>query len=378
VSVSTSKARRRLGLVVAIATTALIAGACIPPPPEGPVGGATADPVSVDIGHGRIKTLDFPDPFIMKTGDGHYGYSTDEENASAQVVMYYAYSTGAGDSTAQVISSPDLVNWSWVGDAFVGPAPYVAGVEGNGWAQLWGHTWAPGVIERPANPPDKRFVMYYSALSRVWPSAGMHCIGRAYSATPVGPFYDEQTQPLLCQPDRGGSIDPFPLEVDGQVYLVSQSYGSPTETTRLWTTRLTPDGLSLAGAPGELISQLWDSWEVAVVENPSMMPAPGGGFLLFYSTDRWWSTDYKNGVAKCDTLFGPCRRVYSTPVLATRGAMAGPGGGATVQGPDGNWVFAFHAWTAPFVGYAGDDRYARTMRLLPITFPYGNGNPKIG
>jgi hypothetical protein len=39
----------------------------------------------------------------------------------------------------------------------------------------------------------------------------------------------------------------------------------------------------------------------------------------------------------------------------------------------------FHAWTSPDIGYvAGDPSHARSMRLLPITFPAGGHNPQIG
>ena len=176
-----------------------------------------------------------------------------------------------------------------------------------------------------------------------------------------GPFVDEATQPLVCTPDRGGSIDPNPIVVNGQVFLLWQSFGViPTEPTRLWSTPLTGDGLSVAGPSSELTVVKYNSQEWPNIEGPTMMPAPGGGFLLFYSAGEWWTTGYRTFVQYCTSPTGGCSRIYTTPVLATRDTMAGPGGPSVFQDPAGNWMMAFHAWTSPFIGYQyfADIRYA--------------------
>src|SRR5205807_3412179 len=130
------------------------------------------------------------------------------------------YSTSSNIANVQVIKSTDAVHWSWVGDAFIGPGSYFGATSnGSGWANLNGNTWAPGVVERPANPPSTRYVLYYTATSVVPGTAGYPCIGRATSASPEGPFVDEATQPVVCTPDRGGSIDPNPIVANGQLYL---------------------------------------------------------------------------------------------------------------------------------------------------------------
>jgi hypothetical protein len=98
-----------------------------------------------------------------------------------------------------------------------------------------------------------------------------------------------------------------------------------------------------------------------------------GQLHLFYSAYRWQTADYKVGVAHCDTPFGPCTRTYSTPVLATRGTMYGPGGQTPFRTASGEWRMAFHAWNNPAGEASGD---VRRMRILPLTFP--DGNPAIG
>jgi beta-xylosidase len=351
---------RRTHLAVAFAAVAVLATACLPPASNG----ASTGPVLVNVGGAGNRPIDFPDPFITKFGSTYYGYST-SSNISA----------------VQVIKSTDAVHWSWVGDAFVGPTPYVGATStSNAWADT-SPTWAPGVVERPSNPASTRYVLYYTATSLVGGSAGKPCIGRATSASPEGPFVDESTQPLVCTPERGGSIDPNPIVVGGQVYLLWQSFGmAPSEPTRLWSTPLSADGRAVAGASSELTEVLYGSLEWPNIEGPTMMPAPGGGFLLFYSAGAWWTDNYRTFVQFCTSPTGGCSRIYSTPVLATSGNMAGPGAPTVFQDPSGNWMMGFHAWTAPFINYValGDIRYARSLHILPITFPNGGHDPKIG
>jgi Glycosyl hydrolases family 43 len=370
-----------------MAILAMAAAACLPPPPPPPPApppppplpnapvGQAAPSVAVDFQDARgIRAIDFPDPFILRVDNPPAPPVSVPENPPPSRT-YFAYSTGSGFVTAQVIQSTDLNHWMWVGDVFAVPGR-------SAWAELFGFTWAPSVLERPANPPDKRFVLYYTARSLVPSSAGYQCIGRAVSAYPQGPFTDDNAGPLVCTPDRGGSVDPNPIVVDGAVYLLWQSHGilPAGEPPRLWSVPLTPDGLAIAGAHSLLLTVQDGSFESPVIEGPSMMPAPGGGFLLFYSANLWRTADYKVAVAWCQTPSGGCARLYATPLVATTGSMAGPGGESVFQDANGSWFMAFHAWTAPFIDYvvAFDSRYARSLRILPISFPSGDHYPKVG
>jgi hypothetical protein len=165
------------------------------------------------------------------------------------------------------------------------------------------------------------------------------------------------------------------------VYLLWQSFGiAPNEPTRIWSTPLTADGLSVGGGSSQLTEVLYNSFEWPNIEQPTMMSAPGGGYLLYYSTNRWWNSGYNVAVQWCATPTSGCTRLYSSPVLATRGSMGGPGAPSVFQDPSGNWMMAFASWTAPFYGYQTptDPRYARSLHILPITFPNGGHNPKVG
>jgi beta-xylosidase len=326
------------------------------------------------------QVLDFPDPSVLYVqAPPPEGVDAPEEPPPP---TYFAYATGSGYSTLQVASSTDLVHWTWEADPFAGPETDLATAGGSGWADLFAHTWAPSVVEVRTNPPQSRFVMYYASRSKVPGSAGLQCIGRATSARPLGPFVDSSTTPFVCAVDRGGSIDPEPfVDRNGQRWLLWKSEGSAAagEPTRLWSSPMSSDGLTITGAASELL-ETQTSWEMPIVEAPSMMPAPDSGYLLFYSASSWQTADYKTAVAWCATPASACSRIYSSPVLATRDSMAGAGGGSVFQSAQGAWWLAFDAWTSPYVGYQAppDGRYARSLRLLPITFPAGGHQPAVG
>jgi hypothetical protein len=173
-------------------------------------------------------------------------------------------------------------------------------------------------------------------------------------------------------------VDPNPVVVGGNLYLLWQSHGDAPagEPTRLWGAAMTADGLSMAQGRQLLLST--EGWEQPIIEGPTMMPAPGGGFLLFYSTGYWSTALYKVGVAWCATPVAGCERLYANAVLATRGTMAGPGGPTVFQDRGGSWRMAFHAWTAPNVGYASSANAARALRFLSVTVPSGNRLPAVG
>jgi beta-xylosidase len=339
----------------------VLATACLPHVSNG----ASTGPVLVNVGPRGNRPIDFADPFIAKFGDTYYGYSTSSDS-----------------SRVQVIKSADAVHWSWVGDAFVGPGgDFSTASKGGRWANVDNTTWAPGVVERPANPPASRYVLYYTATSTTPGAGAKPCIGQAVSASPEGPFVDEAMQPIVCTPERGGSTHPNPIVADGRLYLLWQSAGIVrTDPTRLWSTPLTADGRTVAGASSQLTQVQYGSAEWPNIEGPTMMPAPGGGFLLFYSAGAWWTDDYRTFAQFCTAPTGGCRRIYSAPVLATRGTMAGPGAPTVFEDPTGTWMMGFQSWTAPFLNYevAGDSRYARSLHVLPISFPNGGHDPKVG
>ena len=355
---------RRALLALAFGAVAVLATACLPPAATGT---ATGGPILVNVGAAGNRPIDFPDPFIAKFGNTYYGYST-----------------SSNISTVQVIKSTDSVHWSWVGDAFVGPTSYVGATStGSSWADT-SPTWAPGVIERPGNAPSTRYVLYYTATSLVGASAGKPCIGRATSASPEGPFVDESSQPLVCTPDRGGSIDPNPIVVDGQVYLLWQSFGmAPGEPTQTLEHATRAPTAVLSPAPSnELTEVLYGSLEWPNIEASDddagtrrrvlalLLRGRSGGPIdyrdlrtVLHVTDRWMQPSVLDA--------GTRESWFDRSGRAGRRC-------SRIQRATG--MMGFHAWTAPFVNYVaiGDIRYTRSLHILPITFPNGGHNPKIG
>jgi len=309
-----------------------------PPPPLQPApGGAAAAP---------LDPKDAPDPSVTPVDP-----SWCEPGATQ---CYYAYTTQAYLTIAPVWRSSDLVHWSLdtdydgAGSAMPVLAPWVE----------WGHNWAPSVVERPNNPESSRWVMWYTARDK---ASGKQCLGVATAPRPAGPFVDTSTKPAYCQLSEGGTIDPSVFtNFDGTLWL----YYKSESPARLWVARLLPDGITInPGSESWLLSG--ESPDAPVIEAPTMVLVNGQAYL-FYSTDDWWTANYRVGVARCDTFLGPCHRMYSTAVLSSRGSMVGPGGETPFQSQDGGWHMIFHAWTSPTVGY--DAGGTRSMRMLPITF----------
>jgi beta-xylosidase len=282
-----------------------------------------------------IYRPDFPDPFVLRAGD-----------------RYYAYSTNVGSVNVPMITSDDLVEWEFIGDAL--PAL-------PDWAAIAASlTWAPGVLER-----DNGYVLYYTAR---YEAEGLQCISYAVSETPDGPFVDDSSEPFLCQLEMGGSIDPYPfVDSDGTPYLLWKNDGNCCGLpVKLWAQPLSEDGLSLEGSPAELIERD-QAWERPLIENPAMWEHEGVYYLL-YSGNWWESHEYAVGYAVCESVTGPCEKPQQEPILTFTPQVMGPGGEAFFTDVEGNLWLAYHAWTGPDVGYPGG---ARSLRIDPVTFEDG-------
>jgi beta-xylosidase len=260
---------------------------------------------------------DGPDPFLLQDRD-----------------RWVLYSTQVGFANIPVATTPDLATWSTPVDAL--PELPV-------WAE-WGHTWAPGVLQRPDG-----FVLYFAAHSR---ATGRQCVGAATSISATGPFANTSPEPLVCQPALGGSIDPHPfVDTDGTAYLLWKADGNAIgRSSALFSQRLRPDGLSLVGQATPLLD--YDAaWEAPLVENPALVQVDGR-YALFYSGGWWESGDYATGYATCDSPLGPCAKATTKrPLHSSDSGVAGPGGACVIIGPAGDMWLVYHAWTPDRIGY---------------------------
>lgn len=268
-----------------------------------------------------VINTDFPDPDAIMT----HG-------------TYYAYATNSGGKNIQVASSPDFVHWTLLPDALpVLPSWSASGL-----------TWAPSVIQL-----GNQFVMYYTAHSK---ALNMQCVGAATSRNPAGPFSDTSSQPLVCQSDKGGSIDPMALADHGALYLYFKNDGNSIGlTTTLWGQRLSADGLHLLGQPTSLISNDPQSWEGSIIEAPFMFQHLGG-YYLFYSGNSY-NGNYAEGYASCRSPLGPCQKASNNPILKsqTNPTVIGPGGASLLQIGGQSWM-VYHSWAVNADGSQGNYR----------------------
>ena len=303
----------------------------------------------------RSFTGDFPDPEVLV-----------HTNADGSTT-YWAYSTNTAQVYANVpvMSSRDLRKWSSRKDAL----PWVASWARPGW------TWAPSVIRI-----GSRHVMYYTVRHK---ASERQCISRAVSTNgPAGPFSDTSSEPLVCQLDRGGSIDPDVFQDGGQLHLNWKSDGNAIgQISRLWGARLTADGLALvkdeSGStvpPVELLAYSPGTWEHPLIEAPTMVPT-SAGYRLFYSGNWWESRDAGVGYATCPGPLLPCTKVTTTDRwLAKDTQRVGPAG-QTFFHRGTTQLVAYHAWAPDKVGYANGGK--RSLWIQSVSFD-SNGTPALG
>jgi beta-xylosidase len=332
------------GLTVAILVVNAVAHALVASAPA-----ASASPTV----HGPVITGDWPDPEIVR---------------DPVSFRFFAFSTNVslfGDWwNVPVRSSSDLTDWT---SAFAADAlPSLPG-----WA-VEGRTWAPGVARISG-----RWVMYFTARHA---ASGRQCIGVATSQSPSGPYVPHGAQPLICQLSRGGSIDASPTaSPDGTWWLTWKSddnaLGRPTH---IWSSRLTADGLALAGATHHLLAAghaREAAWGTHVIEGPDLVVDAGRWWLL-YGGGRWDTASYFVHVAKCTGPAGPCTRVANpaSPWLDRSSGIPGPGGASVFRDAGNRWYATFHGWRGA-VGYAAGGM--RAAHVEPLTFDGPGGSPRL-
>ena len=265
---------------------------------------------------------DFPDPDTLKVGDTYYAYATGNVDAKISI---------------QTAKSQDLIHWNVISDAM--PTFPV-------WAEPdHGLVWAPEVTTAA---DGKTYLLYFAARVK---GTSRQCIGMATSAKPEGPFESAAEQPLICQTDQGGSIDPSSFaDDDGARYLLWKNDGNCCGgATWLYIQKISNDGRTLEGQPAKLIRND-QSWEGTVTEAPTLWKHEGR-YYLFYSANDYASPSYSVGYAVADTLLGPYQKAQR-PLLSSslKDAVVGPGGQDVVLDAEGDTWMGYHTWGA---GYRG-------------------------
>ena len=298
----------------------------------------------------------FPDAFVLRHG-----------------AQFIAYSTNDGPNVPMATST-DLVHWAFANDSATGKKRDALPKLGA-WAKE-GFTWAPEVLQL-----GDKYLLYYTASDVKRKS---QCIGVAVASDPLGPFVDDRSDPIVCQTDLGGSIDADAFrDADGKLYLYFKSDGNRIgKHTAIWGQQLSADGLSVIGAPQELIKDD-KGWEQRLVEAPTMVHSPIGYELFFSAAYFGWNPNqqqspYGMGYAKCSGPLGPCAKSQDNPILhsfsdRSAGCLSGPGH-QSVFTVGARSFLSFHAWAA--TSSCTRDRDSRYLYVAPIFWK--DGKPQIG
>jgi beta-xylosidase len=209
-------------LALCLAGVALTPGAA----KAGP--GTYTNPVSRDFAD------TFADPSVIKAKDGYW----------------YAYGTTdplrEGEGTRHIIPmarSADLVNWTYVGDAFTEDTLPDWADAGAGAA-----LWAPDIRYL-----DGTYYLYYVVTqTTVFPGPNDNAIGVATSDSPTGPWTDSGDPVVDPRPGASGNPDDFKwtfdpsefTDIDGTRYLYYGSYYGG-----IFVTELSDDGTEAVGEP---------------------------------------------------------------------------------------------------------------------------------
>jgi beta-xylosidase len=291
---------------------------------------------------GEVYRGEFGAPSLLKVGS-----------------TYYAYATNGAGNNLPVLTSPDLETWrareawpvehgysDWKGynDAMPFPARWAAKMA-NGKPSVW----APAVIELKG-----RYVNAYAVQMRL--GSSRRCLTLATAPSPLGPFRDSSDRPLYCSSDPNGSIDPAWLQVGKKVYLIWKNAGvKGSKPTQIMARRMAPSGLHFARhSRAHVLLQTARPWEGNVIEAPSPIVYKGR-IYLFYSGNIYTGSHYGIGYAVCRSPLGPCHRGSRRPLLASGGAIAGPGAQSPIVDDRGRLRLAYSAWTTGHVGYPSSD-----------------------
>ncbi|HEY8591496.1 MAG TPA: glycoside hydrolase family 43 protein [Sphingomicrobium sp.] len=318
-----------------IAIAAAIALQSCAPAPRAATAASFANPV---------LDADFPDPTVIRAPDGQfYAYATQSERAGKMVNI-------------QVARSPDLVHWTYLGDAL--PAK-------PGWASTTQDFWAPHV-ERDGG----RYIMYYSAKPDNADDKRGLCLAIATASSPAGPFTDIG-HPLQCG-EGFVNIDPMSFDdpATGKRLLYWGSGFKPIKVQELG-----PDRISFAPS-SKAIDLVWpnpvkDAFP-ALVEG-AWVVRRNGYYYLFYSGDNCCGAkaNYAVMVARSRSATGPFETLEQATgkphsiILEKRGHWFAPGHNSIVTDAAGQDWIAYHAVdTAKPREKASDDINTRRIMLI--------------
>ncbi|KAL9594477.1 MAG: hypothetical protein Q9179_005376, partial [Wetmoreana sp. 5 TL-2023] len=261
--------------------------------------------------------------------------------ADPSILLYnqkwYAFATGAYGAHVQFATS----------DSFL-----------SGWHVNQGYDALPNLPAwvRPDNPTGS-FVWAPDVVKRASPSRICKAItkdGAAVSdgTSPKGPYRAQSNEPLACNEEAGGSIDPAGFkDKDGQNYVVYKVDGNskgnggvcnnskpPIKSTPIKLQKLRSNLITPDGDPKTILDR--DDNDGPLVEAPSIN-YKNGLYYLFFSSNCYSTPQYDVSFATAQNVWGPYTKAHApdAPLLVTSKELSAPGGAdVSIEGT----YMAFH------------------------------------
>ena len=302
---------------------------------------------------GTAKSVTYTNPLpIQVPNDGMVESCADPSILHSQTIgdkYWYMYCTtdplNDADKTdgnfnfhlIPMLRSSDLVNWTYMGDAFSEKPSWVAGNAG---------LWAPEIKFF-----NGQYYLYYTASDTSLPGGGS-AIGVATSTSPLGPWVDSGTPAVephgadCCGPDsRRWVFDPDVVKDNGQLYIFYGSYFGGISARKLSADGLHSDPASQVPIA---IANRYEGTELV---------KRGGYWYLFASATNCCNgplTAYSVFVGRSKNILGPYKdregasllagRVGGTPVISMNGnRWVGTGHNAVFQDFKGQFWTVYHA-----------------------------------
>ena len=281
--------------------------------------------------------------------------------------IFYAYGTmdnwgdGKGARLIPIVRSKDLINWTYVKDAFQTKPS---------WKEKGG-IWAPEVVR-----VGGKYHMYYAFSTWGDPDPG---IGLAVADAPEGPFTDIGKLFLSSEVRVPNSIDPFFMEIDNKKYVFWGSF-SDAATQGTYGVELSADGKS--------VPDLAKKFKVAAGDFEAVIIQKKGDYYYFFGSKESCcegaKSKYHVRVGRSKSARGPFldkdgkdlkERGTGSMLLHTNDKYAGPGPNSRFFTDDnGNDWLLYHAIdkTKPYVSTGANRRVLMLDKLS-----WANGWPEI-
>jgi len=259
-----------------------------------------------------------------------------------------------------MLSSADLVNWTYEGDAFASRPAYATSDAG---------LWAPEIVY---HAETGQYLLYYTVTNTTFPGGGS-AIGVATASAPLGPW-THAARPAVephgadcCGPDsRRWVYDPDVVRTSGPDYIYYGSYFGGISIRQLSEDGLTSDPTTQSNVA---IDNKFEGAEVVL---------HGGLYYLFASaTDccRGPQTGYSVYVGRSASPLGPFVDREGVPLLAGRAGgtvvlsmngnrWVGPGHNTVFQDLAGQWWTIYHAVDVTEPYFAGAVGFTKRPALL--------------